>query len=139
LFENLLIFATGTAQSGSKSGSMLLTIGYIVLLAAMFYFLLIRPQRKQRKEKENMMSNLSVGDEIYTIGGILGTVTRIKDRTVWLRVSEKTEIELLKSSIGGVSRSVNGGYNAAAPSNAPQPKEAPAEAKAEEKIEEKED
>ena len=40
---------------------------------------------------------------VYTIGGILGTVTRIKERTIWLRVSADTEIEVLKSSIGGVT------------------------------------
>lgn len=103
MLQNLLIMASGSGAEGSGNGT-LLTIGYIVLLAAMFYFLLIRPQRKQRKEKESMMNSLSVGDEVYTIGGILGTVTRIKERTIWLRVSEKTEIEVLKSSIGGISK-----------------------------------
>lgn len=77
-------------------------IVYVVFLIGLFYFLLIRPQRKQKQEKSKLMSSLSVGDEIYSIGGILGTVTRVKDNTVWMRVSEKTEIELLKSSIGGL-------------------------------------
>ena len=104
MLENLLIFASsGSSSSGGGSGT-LITIGYIVLLAAMFYFLLIRPQRKQRKEKESMMSNLTVGSEVYTIGGILGTVTRIKERIIWLRVSADTEIEVLKSSIGGINK-----------------------------------
>lgn len=93
---------TIAASTGGMDSSMV-TILYIVALVAIFYFLLIRPQRKQRKERTAMMSTLSVGDEIYTVGGILGTVTRIKERTVWLRISEKTEIELLKSSIGGIN------------------------------------
>lgn len=99
----VLASAEGASGAGALGGSTGMII-YIVLLAAMFYFLLIRPQRKQRKEKNEMLNNLTVGDEIYTIGGILGTVTRIKDRTIWLRISEKTEIELLKSSIGGINK-----------------------------------
>jgi len=94
-----ILFATTPA--GGANGSGTFTIIYIIFIVALFWLLLIRPQRKQRKEREAMMESLSVGDEIYTAGGILGTLTRIKDRTVWLRVSEKCEIELLKSSIGG--------------------------------------
>ena len=100
----MFVLASAEGAMGGALGGSTGMIIYIVLLAAMFYFLLIRPQRKQRKEKNEMMNNLTVGDEIYTIGGILGTVTRIKDRTIWLRISEKTEIELLKSSIGGINK-----------------------------------
>ncbi len=96
------IFTIMAETPGGMSTSTM-TIIYIVALVAIFYFLLIRPQRKQRKERDTMMTALSVGDEIYTVGGILGTVTRIKERTIWLRISEKTEIELLKSSIGGIN------------------------------------
>lgn len=78
------------------------TIIYVVFLVALFYFMLIRPQSKQRKERNDMLSNIKVGDDIYTIGGILGEVTRIKEKTIWLRVSDKVEIEVLKSSIGGL-------------------------------------
>lgn len=96
----MLILATAPAAGGSSG---LVTIAYIVFIVAMFYFLLIRPQRKQKKDRATMMGSLSVGDEIFTAGGILGTITRIKEHTIWLRISEKCEIELLKSSIGGKS------------------------------------
>jgi len=95
----LLILAT----SGGTTGSTMATVGYILFIIVLFYLLLIRPQRKQKKEKTAMLDSLSVGDEIYTIGGILGTVTRIKDKTIWLRISEKCEIELLKESISGIN------------------------------------
>lgn len=95
----MFIFATEPAASGGMSGAI--TIIYVLAIVGMFYFLLIRPQSKQKKERAAMMNALSVGDEIYTAGGILGTITRIKEHTVWLRISEKCEIELLKSSIGG--------------------------------------
>ena len=95
-----------TFATGSPAG--LVSIGYIVFIVAMFWLLLIRPQRKQKKERSDMLSALSIGDEIYTAGGILGTVTRIKEHTIWLRISEKCEIELLKSSIGGVNTRADG-------------------------------
>ena len=85
----------------TAGGGSMVTIVYIIFIVAMFYFILIRPQRKQKRERTSMMESLSVGDEIYTAGGILGTITRIKEHTIWLRISEKCEIELLKSSIGG--------------------------------------
>lgn len=103
MFSGENIFTILAESEGGLLNNNTMMIIYIVALAAIFYFLLIRPQRKQRKERETMMDALSVGDEIYTVGGILGTVTRIKERTVWLRISEKTEIELLKGSIGGIN------------------------------------
>jgi len=75
---------------------------YVVVLIGLFYFMLIRPQNRQRKERTEMLSSVKVGDDIYTVGGILGNVTRIKEKTVWLRISDKVEIEVLKSSIGGL-------------------------------------
>ena len=77
-------------------------MGWLVLMVGIFYFMLIRPQQKQKKQRAAMMESLNVGDEIYTAGGILGTITRIKEQTIWLRISDKCEIELLKNSIGGL-------------------------------------
>lgn len=78
------------------------TIVYILIFIAIFYFLLIRPQQKQRKKRNEMMSSLNVGDQIYTAGGILGTITMIKEETIWLKVADKVEIQVLKSSVGGL-------------------------------------
>lgn len=88
-----------TASTGS------FTMGWLVVMVLIFYFLLIRPQQKQKKQRSTMMDSLNVGDEIYTAGGILGTITRIKEQTIWLRISDKCEIELLKTSIGGLKTS----------------------------------
>ncbi|MBQ6807796.1 MAG: preprotein translocase subunit YajC [Firmicutes bacterium] len=93
----MLVFATEPAAGTSS----VFTIVYIVILAAMFYFLFMRPNKKQKQERANLMNSLAVGDEIFTAGGILGSITRIKEHTVWVRISEKCEIELLKTSIGG--------------------------------------
>jgi len=84
------------------TSSALTSVGYVVILIVCFYFLMIRPQQKSKKSRKEMLSSLVVGDEIYTAGGILGSVTRIKNNTIWLKISDKCEIELLKSSIGGL-------------------------------------
>lgn len=78
------------------------TFGYLAILLLAFYFLLIRPQSKQRKARMAMLDELKVSDEIFTVGGILGTVTRISDDIVRLQISDGVEIEVLKGSVGGL-------------------------------------
>jgi preprotein translocase subunit YajC len=75
------------------------TIVYFFFLVVIFYFVLIRPQQKRQKKHNQMMEALKVNDEIVTAGGIFGTVTRIKDNSIWLKVADKVEIEVLKSSV----------------------------------------
>lgn len=63
----------------------------MILLIAVFYFILIRPQRKKDKENKEMLANLKVGDNITTIGGIVGTITKIKDEKIIIETGTKTE------------------------------------------------
>ena len=76
--------ATTTAQDGG----ILALVLPMVLMFAVFYFLLIRPQRKKDKKVKDMLSALKVGDRISTIGGIFGTITAIKDDTIELNVGK---------------------------------------------------
>lgn len=78
------------------------TVGYIILMIALFYFLLIKPQQKMQKKRTDMMSNLRVDDKVVTVGGIIGIVTEIMSESVWLEVSEDVEIEVKKSGIAAV-------------------------------------
>lgn len=66
----------------------------MVLMFAVFYFLLIRPQRKKDKKSKEMLSQLKVGDRICTIGGIYGTITTIKDDTIEIAVG-KDNVKLI--------------------------------------------
>lgn len=123
--------AAATGAQGSGFGS---TIIMIVLLFAMFYFLLIRPQKKRDAEAKKMMEALKKGDKIITIGGIKGTVAAVTDKTVFVRVDDNTKIEFTKTAISQV-------LNAASPAPAKvekkQEKKAEVEApKAEAKVEE---
>ncbi len=78
------------------------TVIYFVLIIGIIYFLLIRPQRQRTKKHQEMVNNLALGVEIVSIGGIHGEITRIKDETIWVRVSNNVDIELDKSAIGKV-------------------------------------
>ena len=99
-------FATGTtgatdgATGGLLGGSPIIMI---VVMVAIFYFMLIRPENKRKKEAEQMRNSLKKGDWLTTIGGPYGKVVAITDRTVVLETSEdRVRVEFLKSAIGTV-------------------------------------
>ena len=81
--------STDTAnQAVNTTSSTISTIVIMVIMVAVFYFLLIRPQRKKDKAVKNMLNSLKVGDRICTIGGIYGTITAMKDDTITLAVGK---------------------------------------------------
>jgi preprotein translocase subunit YajC len=79
------------------------SIAMIVVVFVVFYFFGIRPQKKQEREQNQMRNSLCVGDEITTIGGILGRVVKITEETVVIETSrERTKLHILKSAIRSV-------------------------------------
>lgn len=78
--------AEGAAEGGNMIVALLTTFLPLVLIFVVFYFMLIRPQRKKDKQVKEMLNNLKAGDRICTIGGIYGTITGLKDDTVTLAV-----------------------------------------------------
>ena len=81
------------------------TIIYIVALFALLYFLMIRPQQQRQKKHQEMIRGLKVNDKVVTAGGILGSVVKVKEDTLVLRVADGVRIEVLKSAIGQVRES----------------------------------
>jgi preprotein translocase subunit YajC len=78
---------------------------YIIVFGALFYFLLYLPQRRRRKEAQEILTRLSVGDEVVTAAGIYGTVTEVEDGgTVLLEVAENTDIRIAKAAIVRILR-----------------------------------
>ena len=87
-------------EVGQNPGSSWLSFGIIAIMFVGVYFLMIRPQKKQEKEVNNMRNALVVGDEITTIGGIIGKIVSIKDETLVLETSrDGTKIRILKSAV----------------------------------------
>jgi preprotein translocase subunit YajC len=88
------------AQSGS--GSSAGALGFLlplVLMGGIFYFLLVRPQQRQRRRQSELLSGLEVGDEVQTIGGMFGTIQEIDDESVTLEVSPGVEIRFVRGAI----------------------------------------
>ncbi len=93
---------TETAPQSSGYGGII-TIVMLVAMVALFYFLMYRPQKKQEKEAKNMRDSLQVGDEVTTIGGIIGKVVSIKEETFLLETGrDKVRIRFLKSAVKSV-------------------------------------
>jgi preprotein translocase subunit YajC len=80
--------AEGEAAQGSMVAALATTFLPLILIFVVFWFMLIRPQRKKDKQVKEMLNNLKAGDRICTIGGIYGTITGLKDDTVTLSVGK---------------------------------------------------
>ena len=90
------------AAGGEMMGSFM-SLGLLVLMFVVFYFILIRPQRKKDKELKEQMSKLAVGDRVVTIGGLVGFVANIKDDQVTISTSAaNTLVTFTKSAIQSV-------------------------------------
>ncbi len=92
-------FFAQTAEGQSQGLSNMLIP--LVLMGAVFYFLLIRPQQKQAKEHQKLLTALKRGDEVITQGGLIGAVFQVEDRTVTLDVGAGTKVRVLKANIVG--------------------------------------
>ena len=79
-------------------------IGLLLLMFAVLYFLMIRPQQKRAKQHEAMMTALQKGDVVRTNGGILGEITALDERDVTIEVAERTRIKVLRSHIAGLDQ-----------------------------------
>ena len=100
-YLTLLEGTTETPSTWATLGSFL----PFLLLIPIFYFLMYRPQKKQEKETAQMRSNLTIGDEVVTIGGIMGRVVKVKDDYVVIETgSDRTKIKFRKSAIGSVEK-----------------------------------
>ena len=119
-------FLTTTASTGMGSSLIML-----VLMFAIFYFMLIRPENKRKKEAEEMRSSVKNGDKIVTIGGIVGTVVNVKENCIVIETgADQVRIELEKWAI-----SSNETATEAAKAEAKKAQEAKAKAKAAKKAE----
>ncbi len=122
----MLNFLTAAPEAGMASPLIMM-----VLMFAIFYFMLIRPENKRKKEAEQMRSTVRTGDKIVTIGGIVGTVVNVKENRIVIETgADQVRIELEKWAI-----SSNETASEAAKAEAKKAQEAKAKAKAAKKAE----
>ena len=75
------------------------TILYLVVIFAVMYFLMIRPQQQRQKKLQQLITDLKVNDLITTAGGIYGTIVKVKEDTFIIRIADNVRFEILKSSV----------------------------------------
>ena len=93
------------AATGSAAGGGLSMILMMVVLIAVFYFFMIRPENKRKKKAQEMRDNLSVGDTITTIGGIIGKIVAVRDNTIVIETSDdRVRMQLTKWSVSSVGK-----------------------------------
>ena len=95
-----MFISEAMAQGAGGGSGFLIQIAPLVLIFAVFYFLLIRPQQKKMKEHRAMVESLSKGDKVVTAGGLLGTISKIEDdRIASVEISENVKVQVVRSTI----------------------------------------
>ncbi len=90
----LILFQSGAAG--------LLQLLPIVLIIAVFYVLLIRPQQKRQRQLQETIASLKVGDRVVTNGGVIGVITTVRDTSFLIRSADKSILEIARSAIAGI-------------------------------------
>jgi len=91
-----------------STGQLIMTVGMLVVMVAVFYFMIIRPQKKQEKETAKMLDGLTPGDTISTVGGIIGVVLKVKDDMVLIETgADRTRVQIAKWAVRKVEEKAN--------------------------------
>ena len=100
----MIEFAYAAAQSPSGQGgsSAMVQLAFFAAIFAIFYFLLIRPQQKQKRERETMLSAVRPGDRVVMSSGLHGTVVKLSETAVTLKVADQVRLEFDRSAIGRI-------------------------------------
>jgi len=94
MFTLFILFQGGLGALGG--------IAPMILIIGVFYFLLIRPQQQRQRRLQETISNLKAGDRIVTTGGVIGTITSVKETSFLIRSAEKSILEIARSAVAGV-------------------------------------
>ena len=100
------VSAHAQAANGAAPQNPMMQFLPLVIVFVIFYFLMIRPQKKKFEEEQALLSKLAKGDEVYTKSGFIGTIAGINDKIVDLEVSDGVRFKVLKGQIAGLAKSV---------------------------------
>lgn len=103
LFANA--FAQDAATGAGAQNPIMSFVPFIVIFA-IFYFLVIRPQKGKIEQEQKMLQGLTKGDEVYTKAGIIGTIYGLTDKVVTLEVENGVRFKILRSQIGGLAKTI---------------------------------
>lgn len=74
----------------------------LLLIVAIFYFLIIRPQQRRQRQLQETISNLKIGDRVITNGGVIGVITTVRDTSFLIRSADKSILEIARTAIAGI-------------------------------------
>ena len=94
------------ANGGSSSQSSAYMFVWLAIMMAIFYVMLIRPQRRKERERLALLESIKTGDRVLFGGGIVGDVTNVKEKTLMIKIADKVKVQVLRSS---VTRVLTGG------------------------------
>jgi preprotein translocase subunit YajC len=96
------LFLLSDAAASAQAPSPITQFAPLIFIGVIFYFLLIRPQQKQRKEQQKLIEAIKTGDKVVTSAGIHGLISNVKEKTVLLKVADNVKIEIDKASVATV-------------------------------------
>ncbi len=101
-FQTIAMATPPAAEGGQAAPGGGFTIGWLVFMVAIFYFVMIRPQKRREKERKAMISAVKSGERVLLTSGIIGEVCNVKEKTLIVRIAESTKIEVLKSAVSQI-------------------------------------
>ena len=100
MIDSMSMFAFGCqSQPGAPQGGLLDMLFPMVVVFAIFYLVLIRPQMRKEKQKNEMIKNVKTGDKVIFSGGMIGVVSNVKDKTIMVKVADNVKVEIVKGAI----------------------------------------
>ena len=98
--------AHAQAATAAPAQSPLMSFMPFILVFLVFYFLMIKPQKKRMQQEQSMLSALTKGDEIFMKSGLIGKIFGITERVITLEISDGVKIKVLRSQIGGLAKKI---------------------------------
>ena len=102
MLQSLSILAMGPppgGATGAPAQSPMFMFGWLAIMIAMFYFMLIRPQRRREKERQALLAAVKSGDRVLFGGGIIGIVANVKEKTLVVKVGDKMKLEVIRGAV----------------------------------------
>lgn len=94
-------FAQSSPVTGGAAG-FIQTYGFFILMIAVLYFFMIRPQMKRQKEQRNMLASMAKGDEVLTSGGLIGKLTKVGDTYLGIELADGVEVTVQKNAVTAI-------------------------------------